>query len=136
MNTILDILGYFFYPIPGSKFNYYVPVLIIAAILTILSITLKYYLKRHKENKSLRRLFHGLPHQIFWVVAFLLLNMFGRYERFPLLGARFVLYITTLAGLYVLGKSIYTYVKIYPKERVAFKETPAQKKYTTGKHRR
>lgn len=135
MNTILDILSYFFYPIPGSKFDYYVPVLVIAAILSIFGIAFKYAMK-HSENKTLRRLYRNLPYQILWIVILLLLNMFARYERFPLLGARFMLYITALAALYVLGKSIYTYVKIYPRERTMFKETPAQKKYTTEKRHR
>lgn len=137
MNTILDLLRYFFHPIPGSTFNYYIPLLVLAVLLTIGGIALKLYIKKAgSDNRAFKKLFQNIPYQILWIVVFLLLNLFGRYERFPLLGARFVLYITVLAALYVIGKSIYRYVKVYPTEKLKFKETPAQKKYRIEKHSR
>ncbi len=141
MNTFIDkllsVIGYFFSPIPGSNFHYYTLFLIVAGALALLALGLKLYMKKYgSENKAFKRLFHTLPYQLTWVVTFFLLNLFGRYERFPLLGARFVLYITVLASIYLLGKSLYTLVKVYPAEKNRFRETPSQKKYMIGKSSR
>lgn len=141
MNQIIDkglsILEYFLYPIPGSKFNYYVTFLVIAAVLAVGGIALKIYIKKTgSENRSFKKLFHNVPYYLFWVVTFLLLNLAARHERFPLVGARFVLYITCLAALYLIGKNLYVFFKVYPTEKNRFKETPSQKKYTIEKHSR
>lgn len=135
MNNILKVLDYFFNPIVGSKFHYYVPLLVIAGLLIVSGIALKFYMGRHvAEKKTFKKLFHHVPYHFFWIAAFFLANVFGRYEGFPLLGARFVLYIISLALIYVIGKNIYIYVKIYRTEKTKFRETPAGKKYTIGKH--
>ncbi len=137
MNIIYDFFRYFFHPIPGPKFNYYIPLLIIAAVLIIGGIAMKLYIRKHSsDNKSFRKMFGRVPYQLFWLAFFFLIGLFGRYEKFPLLGARFVLYVTALMAIYLIGKNVYSYVKVYPQQRIQLKETPAQKKYTTEKYSR
>ncbi len=137
MDLIYDFFRYFFHAIPGPKFSYYLPLLVLAAVLIIAGIVLKMYIRKHSsDNKAFRRMFGHIPYQLIWIAVFFLVSLFGRYEKFPLLGARFVLYITALYAVYVIGKSAYNYVKVYPQQRVQFKETPAQKKYTIEKYSR
>jgi hypothetical protein len=137
MKVIINFLRYLFHPIPGSPFQFYTPLLIFAASLIIAGIIAHYWIKKNgQDNRAIKRLFGGLPRASYWCAALLLANLFGRYERFPLLGARFVLYGILLLAFFVYGKTIYRYIKIYPQEQERFRETPAQKKYTIEKYAR
>lgn len=138
MNVILNLIRYFFHPIPGSPFDFYVPLIIVAILLVLLGVGIRYYIKsRGKEDKAFKKLFHNLPFSLYWFAGLILGNLFGRYERFPLLGARFVLYGTIILAVYTLGKAIYQYKKVYP-THIAHHVTgtPVQKKYTTEKYSR
>ena len=137
MDTMLDVLRYFFYPIPGSKFAYYIPLLIFVGLCIAGTIAMKYYIRKQgSENKAFKRTFGHFSYPLLWIAFLLLLNLFGRYERFPLLGSRFVLYIALVWAVYVIGKMVYSALKIYPAEKGRFKETPVQKKYKIEKYAR
>ena len=140
MNTIYSFLRYFFQPrpgIPGSPFRFYVALFIVVGLLIAHGIFVKWKIKKFGHgNRTFKRLFGHLVEASYWFASLILLNIFGRYERFPLLGARFVLYSTLLIALYVYGKAVYKYFKIYPAEKSHFKELPAQKKYTIEKYSR
>lgn len=138
MNIILRLIRYFFHPIPGSPFDFYIPLMVVAAALIALGVGIRVYIKRRgKEDKAFKKMFHSLPFACYWFAALILGNLFGRYERFPLLGARFVLFGTLILALYTLGKALYQYKKVYP-THIAHHTTgtPVQKKYTIEKYSR
>lgn len=138
MNTVLNLIRYFFHPIPGSPFKFYIPLLIIAALLVLFGIGIRYYLKKKgRDDKPLKKLFGNLPFACYWFAAFILGNLFGRYERFPLLGARFVLYGTAIIMTYTFLKALYRYKKTYSKQAAHHVTgTPVRKKYTIEKYSR
>lgn len=138
MNTVLKLIRYFFHPIPGSPFQFYIPLIILAVLLIGLGVAVRYYIKKKKrEDKAFRKLFGGLSISCYWFAALILGNLFGRYERFPLLGARFILFGTIILALYTFGKAIYRYKKVYLQHNVHHTTaTPAQKKYTIEKYSR
>lgn len=130
----MKILDYFFRPIPGSPFRFYIPLLILAILILIGGIMMMKILRKKKEDRAFKKLFSGVPGQCFWIGIIILLNIGARYERFPLVGSRFVLYIVLGFFVYFSIKYIYNYRKKLPKLREQFKETPVQKKYTTNKY--
>lgn len=130
----MEILDYFFRPIPGSPFKFYIPLLILAILLIGLGIYMKKEIKKQKENRAFKKLFNAVPAQCFWIGALLLLNIGARYERFPLVGARFILYIILGFLIYYTIKHIRNYRKKYSKLQEEFKEKPEQKKYTINKY--
>lgn len=138
MSTVLKLIRYFFHPIPGSPFQFYLPLIILAILLIGLGVAIRYYIKKKKrEDKSFKKLFGGLPIASYWFATLILGNLFGRYERFPLLGARFILFGTIILALYTFGKAIYQYKKVYLKHSVHdVTTTPVQKKYTIEKYSR
>lgn len=137
MTQFFNILRYFFYPIPGSKFQFYIPLLVIAGLILLLAAAIKWKVKKDGRNdRAFKKLFEAKPYGLFWLAFLLLASLFGRYERFPLLGSRIVLYIICLASIYIIGKLGYLYFKRYPREREKFREAPSQKKYTIEKFSR
>lgn len=130
----MKILDYFFRPIPGSPFRFYIPLLILAILILIGGIVMMKILRKKKEDRAFKKLFSRIPEQCFWIGIIILLNIGARYERFPLVGSRFVLYIVLGFFLYYCVKHIYNYRKKLPKLHEQFKETPVQKKYTTNKY--
>lgn len=130
----MKIFDYFFRPIPGSPFRFYIPLLILGIVILIGGGIMMRILRKKKEDRSFKKLFSAIPGQCFWIGILLLLNIGARYERFPLVGARFLLYIVLGSLIYCSLKHLYNYVKKLPKLREQFKETPAQKKYTTQKY--
>lgn len=142
ISTILTALRYLFHPIPGSPTKFfgigiYIPLLIVAGILLIGAICGKWYMKKKgRDDRAFKKLFGSAPYTLLWLAILLLLNVFGRYERFPLLGARFVTYTLGIIIVYKAYRYISNYIRVYPAEQERFKEGPTQKKYTMEKYKR
>lgn len=139
--TLLTALRYLFHPIPGSPTKFfgigiYIPLLVVAGILLIVAGYGKWYMKKKgRDDRAFKKLFESAPYTLLWLAILLLLNVFGRYERFPLLGARFVTYALGIVIAYKAYRYISNYLRVYPKEQERFKELPTQKKYTTEKYK-
>lgn len=136
MTKLLNVIQYFFHPIPGSPFKFYVPLMVLVGLLVALGIAARYYIKKvGREDRAFKKLFSHIPSSCYWIATFLAANLFGRYERFPLLGARFVLFAIVFALAYIIGKAVYTYKNVYKKLPTTHtKETPAGRTYTTKKY--
>lgn len=130
----MKILDYFFRPIPGSPFNFYIPLLVAGILLIAFGIYMARKLHKEKDDRAFKKAFSAIPRTSIWLAASLLLNIGARYERFPLVGSRFVLYITLGFLGYYMAKYLKIYKKEYPKLQEQFRETPMQKRYTTKKY--
>ncbi len=128
------ILDYLFRPIPGSPFNFYIPLIILAVLLIAAGFLTMRFLRQRKEDRAFRKLMADVPAKCFWIGFLILLNIGARYERFPLVGARFVMIMILAYALYSIWKHVRDYRKKLPMMREQFKESPMQKKYTTKKY--
>lgn len=132
---MIKILDYFFSPIPGSPFNFYIPVIILAAVLVIGGFMMGKTIQKKKDDRAFRKIFAGVPATSFWIAFGLFLNIGSRYERFPILGSRFVLYGILGILIYEAYKYIKKYRKDYKRMQMQFHETPQERQYTTHKYR-
>lgn len=114
MTTLTKILEYFFSPIPAGNFQAMNILLALAIAGLLISIGLRIYLKKQKEDKILRKLFRSLPGKIQTVSIILLVYLGVRFIRMPFLSMRIMQYIILAAGLYVIARSAQLYYKEYP----------------------
>lgn len=130
----MKFLSYFFTKIPGSDFNYYIPLLVVAVLLFLAGIVLK---NLSSKNKALRRTLKKTPSHLTWLGIVLALLLAFRYEMIPYFSIRFFLFLTILLILFVVGKCVYLYVKVYPKE-LSNTEIPKETKkvYLPNKNKR
>lgn len=125
--------NYLFDPTPGSKNHYYIPLIIIFAIFIIGSILCKKYLKKHKKNQALRRLFKNTPRNLMTIGIIGLLLLAIRYENLPYLSMRFFLWLLIIITIVFFAKTIYTYTKKYPIEKEKIRKQIEKKKYLPKK---
>lgn len=128
------ILDYLFRPIPGSPFQFYIPLLILGILLIAAGFAIIRLVRKRKEDRAFRKLMAGVPTQCFWTGFLILINIGARYERFPLVGSRFVMFLILGYAVYAVCKNIHNYRKKLPIMREQFKESPVGKKYTTKKY--
>ena len=128
------ILDYLFRPIPGSPFNFYIPLLVLGILLIAGGFVMIKLIRKRKDDRAFRKLMNNIPGKCFWIGVLILLNIGARHERFPLVGSRFVMFLILGYLLYVTVKLIRDYRKKLPLMREQFKESPMQKKYTTKKY--
>lgn len=114
MTTLTKILEYFFSPIPAGNFQAMNILLALAVVGLIVSIGLRLYLKKQKEDKILRKLFRTLPGKIQTISIILAVYVGVRYIQMPFLSMRIMQYIILAAGAYVILRTVQTYYKEYP----------------------
>lgn len=118
MEYIKSFFSYFFTSNPGTAFSYYIPVLILSAVLILGSLIFsQYYKKKKKTDFAFKRLFKNLSSRmVLFGILFLILVAF-RYENIPYFSMRILLYLTALIFLYFVYRYIKIYIVKYPKEK-------------------
>ncbi len=114
----MSFLGYLFQKAPGAEFRYYIPMVILMAILIAGSIVFStYYKKKRKTDFAFKRLFKKVSSRM---VIFGLLFVFlivVRYENIPYFSMRIWIYLSLLGLAYAAFHYGKLYLKVYPLER-------------------
>lgn len=118
METIKSFLNYLFNTAPGPAFNYYIPILILCAILFLAAIIFsKIYNKKKRADFAFKRLFKNTgTYLVVFLISFLFL-LAVRYENIPYFSMRFLLYSTIILFLYTTFHYLKVYKKDYPREK-------------------
>lgn len=117
MQILLDILQYFFEPLPSGQFKYLNALIIVAVVTMLISIALRIHLKKQKENKIFRKLFRDLPGKLQLFALSEGVYLLVRYERMPYLSMRVLNYMIWAYGIYTVFRAAQSYLKIYPSEK-------------------
>jgi len=114
MNFLKDLID----STPGSEFSYYIPIIILSALLIIGSFVFSTIYKRKKKNDfAFKRLFKKVPRvMLIFGILYALILIF-RYENIPYFSMRLWLYITTIVFLYFVYRYIKKFKVDYPKEK-------------------
>jgi uncharacterized membrane protein SirB2 len=117
METFNQVVLYFFSPLPGRDFDYYIPLIGLIAAILIASFYISIYIKKNKDNKAFKKTFRGFPSKL-QLMAFLLgIYVLFRYYYVPFFSMRFILYILILITFYLLYLLAQAYRKTYPAEK-------------------
>lgn len=138
MNSIKSIFSYFFSPVPGPQFKFYIPliILIIALIAGGIAFSI-FYKKKKKEDLAFKRLFKNTSKRlILFGILFLVLIM-SRYQQIPYFSMRILIYISLAALMFFTYKTVKTAKIEYP-EKISQKSTNkrSDRKYTAKKKKR
>lgn len=114
MQQISDLFAYVFDPRPPLVFKYYVVLAILCAVMIGFSIFLRIWLKKQREDKTLKRCLRGYVGKIQLLAVFLAFYLFFRYTGVAYLSVRFLLYIILAAIAYLVFRISKTYFKDYP----------------------
>ncbi|MFA5947916.1 MAG: hypothetical protein WC806_03020 [Candidatus Gracilibacteria bacterium] len=117
MATLNSFISYLFAATPGHQFKFYIPLIVLSALLIIGALFFAYiYKEKKKIDPAFRRLFKKLSSRM-TMFGFLFLTLVAiRYENIPYFAMRFWLYLVGVIFLYVAYKFLYAYIKVYPKE--------------------
>jgi len=122
METIKNLLFYFFNPAPGQDFQYYIPISILVFILIGGSIIFaRIYKKKRKNDFAFKRVFKKTSKRLFLIGLLFLILALLRYENIPYFSMRFWLYLSSLLLAFFIYKTIKCYKKEYPKEKESIK---------------
>jgi len=131
MEKISTFLKYLFDTTPGSDFSYYLPVIILAALLIVAGIAFMFiYNNKKKYDFAFKRMFKNTSRNL---VLFGLLFLFlvgTRFENIPYFGMRFVLYIALLGLAYMLFGYVKTHTTTYKKELLSNPKSTLKKEVT------
>ena len=133
MQTITTLLQYFFEPIPAGQYKFMYLFIALAVIGLAASIALRIYLKKHKEDKILRKLFRTFPGKLQTVSICLGLYILVRYEKMPFLSMRFLNYIIIGTAIYLLINAFQLYSQVYPHEKKRHEQQIKANKYVPRK---
>lgn len=125
--------NYLLDPTPGSANHYYIPLIITFALLMIGGVLCKKYLRQHKKDQALRKLFKNTSRNLMALGIIGLLLIAIRYENLPYLSMRFFLWLLVIITIVFFAKTIYTYIKKYPVEKEKIKKHIEKKKYLPKK---
>ena len=131
----MQALSYLFSPTPGSTFNYATIIYSYAVALIVIAIALKIIIVVKKKNKAFRRVYKRTPGHFIWIAITLIIFTSSRTNAVPYLSMRFILYITLIISLFLIGYNIYQFFTTYPeiKKLKAKKKKRKAKKYSTKK---
>ena len=143
METINSIFSNILEATPGREFRYYYVMLGLIVILFVGSFVLKKYTAHKIKTKDFvfKNMFKKIsPRLIYFGIGFIFLILL-RYENIPYFAMRLWLYLTLIGLIAFLGRNLYKYIKIYPKEYENFKnrqrtKTPNEKIYLPSKRKR
>jgi len=136
MQAIYNLLLYFFNPLPGPQFNFYVVILILILILVASSVYVKIHLKTHKEDKNLRRLFKHVPGKLVTFAAYFFVYIIARYANIYLFSMRTLLFATLTWLAYFLYQTYETYRVSYPELKHRHLEQMNASKYLKRKKKK
>lgn len=133
MSIILNILGYFFSPLPTGPFNYMWLLIAFTIIGFACSIFLRVVIKKKKDDKIFKKHFRSLPGKLQNLAICEAIYIFARSQKMPYLSMRFLNYIILGAALYIILKYLQLYFKDYPEIAKKHKEQLALNKYLPRK---
>jgi len=122
----MQAISYLFSPTPGPAFSYATAVMVYAIVLIAIAVLVKILMVIKKDNKALRKVYKNAPGHFIWVGITLIILMASRTSAVPYLSMRFLLYVTLLISLYIIGLNIYRLFTKYPEMKTVTK--PKQSK--------
>lgn len=136
MSLFLNILQYFFDPLPSGPFKYMFVLIATAVLALALSIGLRIYIKKQKDDKIFRKLFRDFPGKMQIFAFSEAIYILVRYERMPYLSIRFLNYMVLAYGLYIVFRAAQLYLKVYPADKKHHTEQLKLNKYLPRKRNR
>lgn len=136
MAYLLDILKYFFEPVPPQSPNYRLTLLIITIIILAFSIGARIILKRQKEDKVFKKLFKTVPGKLQTIAICLGIYIASRYLSIPFFSMRIVQFVIFGILIYLIARNIITYINEYPKMKEERLEKQNMNKYRPGKKKK
>lgn len=117
MEKLNTFLKYIFDTTPGSDFGYYLPMIILSALLIVAGIAFMFvYNNRKKYDFAFKRMFKNTSRNLVLFGLLFLFLLGTRYENIPYFGMRFVLYVSLLGLAYMLFSYVKTHTTVYKKE--------------------
>lgn len=124
MEKVNTFLKYIFDTTPGSDFGYYLPMIILSALLIVAGIVFMFvYNNRKKYDFAFKRMFKNTSRNLVLFGILFLFLIGTRYENIPYFGMRFVLYISLLGLAYMLFSYVKTHRTDYKRELANPKST-------------
>jgi len=136
METFNSIILYFFSPLPGSNFLYYVPIGILIVLLLSGSIFLSVKTKKGKEDKAFRKTFRSFPGKLQLLSFLLALYLLFRYYYVPFFSMRFLLLVLLFSTAFVLYLLLKAYRQVYPVEKEKRMVRNEKNTYLPSKHKK
>ncbi len=128
-------MNYLFNLNPGSECKYYIPLIILAALLIGGSLAFSFlYKQKKKTDFAFKRLFKKVASRftLFGVILVVLLAV--RYENIPYFSMRVLLFALLLLIAYFIFHYVRIYLTVYPKEKqnVEFRREQSKKTKKTN----
>jgi L-asparagine transporter-like permease len=118
MQSIKSFFFYLFYPLPGSQFKFYIPLLILALLLIVGGVIFSaLYKNRKKTDFAFKRLFVKTSKRLVILGILFLLLVVVRYENIPYFSMRIWIYLSLFLLLFFAYKTAKTFKVEYPKEK-------------------
>jgi len=136
MQQISDFFSFVFNPRPPIVFKYYIAMGILCAVMLGLSILLRVWFKKNKEDKTLRRALKGYIGKLQLLAVLLAFYLFFRYTGVAFLSVRALLYIILLCIAFLAYKMAKTYFKDYPAMKKHHDEQMAKNRFIPRKNHR
>lgn len=114
MQPLYTFLNYFFEPLPTGPFQYRNGLIALVIITLLVSIALRVYLKKQREDKILRKLFRDLPGKLQGFAITEAIYLAVRYEHMQYLSMRILHFLILAYGVYTVLKAAQSYLKTYP----------------------
>lgn len=128
----MDFISYLFVS-PGAEFNYYLPIVVFAALMIGIGLFIKLW---SRKDKACRRVFKNSTGNFLTLGSITLILLGARYEEVPFISMRFLLGLSILVSFYAILKSILKYRKNYSSYKAQIesqKNTPNKKVYSHSK---
>lgn len=136
METLNQIVLYFFSPNPGRVFNYYILIGALITLFILLTVLVYLYVRKNKEDKAFKKLFRNYPTKFLILAGLLGIYLILRYNYVPFFSMRILLYVLLGSSVYVIYAAIHTYLKKYPEEKERREKRMELNKYIPRKKRR
>lgn len=119
MEILKSMLSYFFNPVPGVQFKFYIPLVALATVLVIGGIVFgKIYKRLKRDNQSFKKLFVKTSNHLVLTGLLFLFLVAVRYEKIPYFSMRIWIYLSLIWLLYIAYKNIKNYKVKYPQEKL------------------
>lgn len=136
METFNQIILYFFSPLPGREFIYYIPLIILVVALLAGSLYISWFSRKNKNNKAFKKTFKSYPGKLQLMGFLLALYVLFRYYYVPVFSMRFLLYILIAVTAYLLYVMVKAYRKKYPQEKDRRTSRAAMNEYMPKKKKK
>lgn len=129
----MNLLEYFFTPLPSVQFPYLKLLIAIAVLLLAASIALRIVIKKMKEDKVFKKTFRSLPGKLQTISVFEFLYIICRYIQLPFLSTRIINYLILGIGAFLIIKNLIIYFKKYPEMKKEYAKQQQLNKYIPRK---